>query len=201
MRILDTMSSKEKSTRTRILSASWELLESNQGQGVRMTDIAKRAGISRQALYLHFKTRAELLVATTRHVDEVKGVDSRLASSRAAKTGIERLENYIDAWGNYIPEIYGIAKALLAMRDTDAEAATAWDDRMQALRHGCVAIIDALIDNGNLASAYKREEAVDMLWTMLSVRNWEQLVIDCGWDQQRYVAMITQLAKQNLVEA
>ncbi len=194
------MSSPQETTRTRILNASWKLLESNQGKGVRMTDIAKRSGISRQALYLHFKTRAELLIATTRHIDEVKGVDGRLEKSRAANTGVERLERYVDAWGNYIPEIYGIGKALLAMKDTDTEAAAAWDDRMQAVRHGCVAVVDALIEDGHLASPHTRDEAIDILWTMLSVRNWEQLVVECGWDQQKYVSKITTVAKQSLLQ-
>lgn len=62
---LDTMSREISETRTRILKSSLELLEASQGKGVRMTDIAKGAGISRQALYLHFATRAELLIATT----------------------------------------------------------------------------------------------------------------------------------------
>ena len=102
------MSSKNTPTRTKILQASLELLEAGQGAEVRMSDIAKRAGISRQALYLHFATRTELLVETTLFVDDLKGADKRLAPSRAAKTGIERLEAFVEAWGGYMPEIYGV---------------------------------------------------------------------------------------------
>ena len=69
------MSSEGPDTRTRILNAAWSLLESGRGAGVRMSDIAKEAGISRQALYLHFPNRADLLVATTQHVDAVKDID------------------------------------------------------------------------------------------------------------------------------
>ena len=104
------MSRETNETRTRILDAAWKLLEASRGSGVRMSDIAKAAGISRQAVYLHFPTRAELLIATTRHLDEVKGVDARLAASRNAATGRERLDAFIEAWGDYIPEINGVAK-------------------------------------------------------------------------------------------
>ena len=103
------MSRKNPQTRTRILDAAWQLLEA--GDNVRMSDIAKRAGISRQALYLHFPTRADLLIATTRHLDEVKNIDDRLVASRAATSGRERLALFIEAWGNYIPEIHGVARA------------------------------------------------------------------------------------------
>ena len=125
------MSSKKKSTREKILAASLELLETGQGNSVRMSDIAAKVGISRQALYLHFRTRGDLLIATTHYVDELHGGDARLVPSRTAKTGIERLAAFIDAWSDFLPEIYGIGKALLAMRDTDPEAAAAWDTRMQ----------------------------------------------------------------------
>ncbi len=145
------MSSNNDETKNRILKSSLQLLEDSQGKGVRMSDIAKLAGISRQALYLHYKTRAELLSATTHYLDNIKNSNDRLAPSRAAKTGVERLNAYIEAWGNYIPEVYGIAKALLAMRDTDKAAKDTWDKRMQDMREGCEAAILAL-DAGKMLS-------------------------------------------------
>ncbi len=193
------MSSEILSTRDRILEAAWKQLEINQGTGVRMGDIARQAGISRQALYLHFSKRAELLIATTRYIDEVKGVDARLAASRGAATGVERLDAYIEAWGNYIPEIYAVARALLAMRETDAAAAAAWTDRMQAMRHGCEAAVAALQRDNLLSAEHSLEDAVDILWMLLSVRTWEELTIDCGWPQRKYVATTKAIATRLLV--
>src|ERR687897_2277213 len=113
------MSSGEPETRTRILEATWRLMEERRGQGVRMRDVAEAAGISRQAVYDHFGSRAELMVATARYGDEVRGLDERLRRYRAATGGAERLETFVEFWGNYIPQIYGIARALLAARETD----------------------------------------------------------------------------------
>lgn len=194
------MSRKTSETRTRILEASLTLLEASRGKGVRMTDIARQAGITRQALYLHFATRAELLVATTHYLDGLKGSDERLVASRAAQTGVERLDAFIEAWGGYIPEVYGIAKALLAMRDTDDAAATAWDRRMQDMREGCEAAILALKRDKMLSPGHSPQQATDILWTLLSVRNWEQLTIDCGWPQKTYVATMKSLARRVLVK-
>jgi len=181
------------------LKAAWKLLEAEPGKSVRMSDIAKEAGISRQAVYLHFPTRAELLVATARYLDEVNNIDEGLAASRTASTGVERLNAFIEAWGNYIPKIYGIAKAFLAMQDTDDAAATAWNDRMQAVREGCEAAIKALKKDGALSSDYSTNQATDILWTMLSVRNWEQLTGNCGWPQKRYIDTMKRLARRMLV--
>ncbi len=193
------MSSKNIETRKKILDAAWKLLETNPATSVRMSDIAKKTGISRQAVYLHFPTRAELLVATARHLDEVKNVDQRLAASRAASTGVERLNAFVEAWGNYIPEIYGVGKAFMAMQDTDEAAASAWNDRMQAVRHGCNAAIQALKKDGALSPDYSAKQATDILWTILSVRNWEQLTGACGWSQKRYIESMKRLINQLLV--
>ena len=122
-----------------------------------------------------------------------------MASSRTAESGIERLDAFIEAWGAYIPEIYGIAKALLAMRDTDEAAATAWDERMQDMREGCEAAINALNRDNMLSPDHAPDQASDILWTMLSVRNWEQLTIECGWPQERYIATLKSLARRIFV--
>jgi len=192
------MSSNKTDTSTRILDAAWTLLESSGGPAVRMGDIAKAAGISRQAVYLHFPTRADLLTATARHIDDAKGVDGRLATSRAATDGAERLDAFIEAWGNYIPEIHGVARALMAAADSDPAAAEAWADRMAALRQGCEAAVAALKKDGLLAPGLPPRQATDLLWTLLSVRNWEQLVGDAGWPQKRYVAAMKTTARRSL---
>lgn len=193
------MSSEKNLTRDRILKATWSLLEEGGGNAVRMSDIAKAAQISRQALYLHFPTRAELLGATTRYLDEVYDVDALLIESRSAATGSERLAAWVRAWGDYIPKIYGVAKALMAMQDSDAEAAQAWSERMQAVRHGCAAAVVALEADGTLNPMLGVDAATDVLMTLLSVRTWENLCRDCGWSQADYIARMQEIASRALV--
>jgi len=170
-------------------------MEEQPGHGVRMSDIAKAAGISRQALYLHFPARAELLIGTTRYVDEVLDVDARLEPVRTAATGIEHLDALIAFWGDHVPRIYGVARALMSMRDTDAAAASAWDERMDAVREGCRAAIEAVDRDGHLSDDWTVETATDMLWAMLSVRNWEQLTAECGWTADEYVERLQRQAR------
>jgi AcrR family transcriptional regulator len=174
-------------------------MEERRGRGVRMRDIAEATGVSRQAVYDHFGTRAKLLVATTHYVDEVRGLEERRRRFQAATIGVERLEAYVEFWGNYIPEVYGMAKALLAARETDEAAAAAWDDRMSAVRESCRRTIEALHRDGMLATEWSRDESVDLMWTMLSIRNWEQLTIECGWSTGQYVGRMQKLLKRTFV--
>ena len=194
------MSRNPAETREKILSCTLDLLEGGSPSHVRMSDIAKAAGVSRQAVYLHFPSRAELLIAATLLHDERKGWAERLAASRAAKTGRERLDAFVEAWADYIPEIFGVAKAFLAMIDTDEEAARAWTKRMQDMREGCEAAVKALKKDGDLADGMTVKTATDLLWTLLSVRNWEQLTRDCGWSQRDYKKHITEAARRLLVK-
>lgn len=193
------MSSKKIDTRTRILKAALKLLEAGSGSEVRMSDIAKESGISRQALYLHFPNRAELLIETTQYLDRITNTDERLAASRSATSGTERLNAFIEAWGSHIPEIYGVAKALWAMQDSDKEAKAAWENRMQALREGYEATVNALERDGQLLPELSTEEATDILSMLLSVRSWEHLTVERGWSQEAYVDAMKRLSRQALV--
>ena len=192
------MSSELNPTRDRILKAAWTLLEDGASQ-VRMSDIAKAAGISRQALYLHFPNRADLLVATTRHIDAVNRVDALLAPSREARSGEERLETFITAWASHLPNIQGVARALIAMQESDVEARRAWEDRMAALREGCAAAVAALAQDGRLDPGHSQASATDWLMMLLAVPNWTFLTRDCGWNSEQYRQHVIEAARRSLM--
>jgi len=209
------MSSNSKSpTRDRILEAACALLEDDSGTSTRMADIARAADVSRQAVYLHFQNRADLLTAALRHRDEQTGLQENLAASRAAATGEERIARYVEFWADHVPRIQGLAHALLAdhvpriqglahallaMRDSDPAAAAAWDERMAATRDGCEACILALAKEGRLAAPWQIGPATDLFWAMLSVQNWMLLTGPCGWSQQDYAENLTRQATRTFV--
>ena len=174
-------------------------MEERSGQGVRMRDVAGAAGVSRQAVYDHFGSRADLMVATVRYGDEVLGLDERLGRYRALSSGVERLGAFVEFWGNYVPEIHGIARALMAARETDEAVAAAWDDRMGVVYEACRDIVERLHRDGTLARGWSLDEAADVLWTMLSIHNWESLVLERGWPVEQYVGRMQELTRRAFV--
>jgi AcrR family transcriptional regulator len=193
------MSSGDPETRERILKETWRLMEERRGQGVRIADIARAAGVSRQAVYLHFGSRTSLLIATARYIDEVKGVRERVQKYRAATGGLEALERFVEFWGNYIPEVYAMARALRDVKETDEAAAAAWNDRMGQVRQGCGIVVEWLDRDGLLAPEWSVELATDVLWTMLSIAVWENLINECGWSQAQYIERMQIILKRTLV--
>jgi AcrR family transcriptional regulator len=59
--------------------------------GFTMAQIAKKAKVSRQALYLHFADRAQLLDALVRYADEKRGLTSAIQHIVDAPTAREAL--------------------------------------------------------------------------------------------------------------
>ena len=175
-------------------------MEQRRGLGVSMADIAKMAGISRQALYLHFDSRTELMLATVEYVDELKGLNERLKQFETATTGVELLETFVDVWGNHIPEIYGLARALLNTRETDEATASAWNGCMVCLRDVCNKTIEALESEGNLNANWSPKQAADMLFCMTSIQNWEQLTIEGGWSTAQYINRMKMLLRSSFVD-
>jgi len=196
---LDTMSSKEKNTRARILHETWQLMEQRIGKTISMSDVAKAAGISRQAVYLHFESRTDLLVATSKYVDQLKGLDDRLSLFKSATTGTQMLHASVEVWGNFMPEIYGLAKALMATRDSDEATAAVWDGNMAYLKSICAQTITSLKQEGKLAPEWTEEDAISVFWTMISVNNWEQLTKECGWSNAQYIEKMQHLLMRTFV--
>ncbi len=194
------MSSEPSNTHERILTATWHLMEERTGNGVHMADIAKRAGISRQALYLHFESRVDLLVETVIYVDVQNGLDDRMMRVEEAESAVAKLEALVDVWGNYIPEIYGLARALLNADPADEASRTAYNDRMACLWQACEDLMMVLAAEDQLADGWTVQSAAELMRVLLAIQTWEQLTVDQGWTTAQYVEHVTTLMLRTFVK-
>jgi AcrR family transcriptional regulator len=197
--MLYNMSRDAKSTREQILAAARELLETRGYFGVGLEDIGKAAGVSRQAVYLHFRSKAGLLLALVDWVDRHEDLGRRIEWIRAAGDPVQSLERWVEVAIGYEPRIHRLALVLDAARSTDEAAAAAWDDRMAHRRRGCGHVISALSKAGRLADEWTVETATDWLWTLGSVKTYEDLTVACGWSTAAAVRHLSRVAMQTLV--
>jgi len=184
------VSTKFQTTHNKILETTIDLLKNSQNVSPRMADIAKKAGVSRQALYLHFKSRTELLIEVTHHIDNRLDLPKRIEKVYSANDSVERLDRYIEFWANYVPEVYKVGKTLLAEERKDTDAAAAWADRMNALLEGCTDIMKGIETENKLSDEWKSKEAGQYFWILLSVPSWEQMTIKFGWSKKKYITHI-----------
>ncbi|MEO1350072.1 MAG: TetR/AcrR family transcriptional regulator [Cyanobacteria bacterium J06635_15] len=195
------MSSKARYKRTReeILDAAWTLV-SEKGAEVSISEIAKAAGISRQSVYLHFGTRGGLLVALVRRADDRFEIKERLFACFDIVDPRERLQESIRVWIDFVIKIHPVAKDLVRLRETDQDAATAWEDRMSDLRDWLTILIQSLKSDNELSDDWSIKEATEYLWASFSVQMWSLLTLDCQWSFERTEVTLVRTITKTLLK-
>ncbi len=166
--------------------------------GVTMAAIAKAAHVSRQAVYLNFADRGDLLLALVRHVDEKRGLEREVQKIAAAPTGVTALREMVSLQTRMNPGVWAIARAMEAVRRTDEAVERSWQDRLARRLEGCRAIVARLAREGLLREGLPADAAADIIWTVTSLRTWEDLVLQRQWTAAQYEERIYRLLQDTL---
>jgi AcrR family transcriptional regulator len=185
-------------TRRRILMATWEVIE-ELGADIRVSDVAERADVSRQAIYLHFGDRANLLLALVAFMPETLGFQELLAHVFAAESGVEMLRRAVALHSTYSAKVDSVARVLEAAQFQDAALGAAWRDRMNRSRAAHRAIIERIAAEGRLADGWTVDEAADLIYTVTMQGPWRELTQELGWSPEEYTERITKLLLASLV--
>jgi AcrR family transcriptional regulator len=180
------MSSPDRSTREEILEAAVELLR-ERGTAVTLEEIAERAEVSRQTVYLHFGSRTGLMIAMVQHIDEQGALHHLLQRVFEAPTAVQALDAIVSLHAEYYPIIYPVARLFLSRKYDDEAMRAAWDDRMESRHRLYRQVVERLHGDGLLAPEWNVEAATDLLWSMTSWELWEQLTGDREWSRDDYL--------------
>jgi AcrR family transcriptional regulator len=198
-RIDPPQNERSRRTRAAVLDATWKLLEEEGAAGVTMASVASRAGISRRAVYLHFASRGELLLALHEHVDDVLDLESSLRPLREAPDGVTLLKELAAHVARFHPKILRIDRALEGARHSDPDVAKLWEQGLRTWRAGCRRIVQRLADEKRLAKPFTVETAADLLLGLMRHDLLETLVVDRGWPPERYRDTLAEIMIRMLV--
>ncbi len=187
-----------KNSRTQILDAAMALIIKRGEAGVTMAEIAKAAHLSRQAVYLNFADRGDLLLALVRHVDAKRGLEREVQKIADAPTGLLALREMVSLQARMNAGVWAIARAMEAVRRTDEAGERSWQDRLAQRLAGCRAIVMRLAREGLLRKELPANAAADVLWTVTSLRTWEDLVLQRRWTGEQYEERIYRLLLDTL---
>ena len=185
-------------TRTRILDATWSLV-AEIGSRVKLADVAARASVSRQAIYLHFGDRSRLLVELVNYIDASLNLDDRLAEVRAAPNGAALLEAAMRLNTTFFSQVFPIAQVLEAAQHEDEALGAAWRDRMQYRQATFRAMIETIVDRGELADDWTVDDAASMLYAVAHFDTWRELVVELKWSDDHYVQSMSRLLQRALL--
>jgi AcrR family transcriptional regulator len=194
------MSSGLRDTRVAVLDAARALFESTGYHGTGLESVAKRAGVSRQAIYLHFSSKADLLRALHERINE-QDVEPPFRAVWSADTVEQALDAWVAASAEAIPKFIVIASALNAARRFDADVEATWEAPKHSHYDDCKRLARRLGSERRLAKGVTVADAADILWNLTGIWSYESLVQDRGWSVQRWSRWVGELLRQQLLGA
>lgn len=191
-------STGQRSTRETILDAAMRLFREH-GAAVRLEDIADEAGVSRQTLYVHFGSRAGLLLGLVQQIDAGGMLEGLLQQVTDAPSAAAALDAIAHLHAEYSPVVYPIARLFMTARHEDDALRVAWDDRMEARRNLYREVTTRLSEEGVLASEWTVGSAADVMFALTSWQLWEQLVVDQRWSKAEYRDRLGRMLRRTLL--
>ncbi len=195
---IDAGSYGDPETRSRILAVTWDLV-ADRGSSLKLSEVAARAGVSRQAVYLHFGDRNGLLLALVHHMDETLDLGESLAHVHAASTGRDLLERAMRLNTEFWTAVQPVAQVLEAAQHDDEALGAAWRDRMKLRQGVFAAMIQQLADHDQLSAQWTLEDASALLYAVAHFDTWRELTHQLHWTDDHYVEAMTRLLCRSLL--
>ena len=184
--MLYSMSSRSAAeTRTAILDAARALFEAEPYSAVGLEAVAKKAGVSRQAIYLHFASKADLLTALHQRINELD-VEPAMSKVWKCADALRGLDTFVRSSAQATPKILGIFNALNAAARVEPVAEATFEPPREGRYADCERMAGWLADDDVLADGVNVSEAADVLFTVVSVPAYEMFVIIRGWSPRRW---------------
>lgn len=186
-------------TRARILDVTLVLV-ADAGASLKLSQVAERAGVSRQAVYLHFGDRTGLLVALVQYMDEKLDLGESLNQIAQAPSGAEVIRRVMETHSRFNPSYDPVALVLEGSQYHDDALGAAWRDRMQFRHHAHRNFIELIDRHNDLAPEWTIEAATDLFFAMTLFGPWRELTRELGWTNQRYAEHMTALLSRALLK-
>jgi AcrR family transcriptional regulator len=187
-----------QTTRDRILAAARALLE-DRGFDVGMGEIARQAGISRQAVYLHFESKADLLRQLTTWVEEHADLGTLLAPVFDAPDGEAALKALLHAGAVFEPQIHALARATEQVRDRDDQVRAITADRMARRLTAMKAVVARIEAEDRLKPGWDVDTAAAFVWLTTSPPSYHAMVVDLGWTVERWAEATFRLLRDAFI--
>ncbi len=204
----DSSRRREQAAQTRrdIVTAAGTLFR-ERGYGVSMPEIAAEAGVVVETVYRSFGTKAGLFRAVMEAL--LAGGAARAERPVEERDAIRALieepdpARQVAMYAATQPGIHRRAGPILrALRDAkagDPELAQLWAE-MEAWRYeGQGRFVGMLAGRGVLRVDRTVDEAKDVVFALCSLAIYDQLVVDRGWDEDRYEAWLVETLTRELL--
>ncbi len=187
-------------TRTAILESARVLFEEQGYFGAALEAVGKLAGVSRQAIYLHFASKADLLTELHLHIYETDVVPAlERHPIWTAPTALEALDATIAVDAEVASKIWRIHEALVVARRHHPEVDETLRPREEERYQELVRLGRWLKKEGELPPRTSAGTFADMLWGLGSLGTFQNLVIERGWSIDRWTRWVRNTIRAQLI--
>ena len=155
--------------------------------GAGLAAVAKTAGVSRQAIYLHFPSKAELLTALHLHIfatDVVPALERHPITD--AMTAWDALDAVVAVDVEVACRVWRIQEALTVARRQHPEVDQTLRPREEERYQELLELGRRLEREGALPATIGVGLFADMLWGLLNIGTYRNLVVERGWSLDQY---------------
>ena len=185
-------------TRLSIIEATRTLLAETGYPDISLDDIAVRAGVSRQTIYVQFGSKSGVLQAVGEHIEHA-ALDGLIPTLLQSGNPIEALRSGLERVVQFYEHDAQVLRNLHAQTVYDASYATVWRDKQQEIWRNTRRLMEWLDREGCLTADWSVEEATDWFWAASSFESYHQLVSERGWTTGQFVGRIMQLVEKTLL--
>jgi AcrR family transcriptional regulator len=179
-----------------IVEAGWRLALEKGVSAITISNVAQAAGLTRQAVYWHMATRAQLLLEIARFND------TRLPEADLVRHGLpdsNAVTSFLaagNAWCDALPKVTPFWLALEAASARDDDAREAFQNRIRGMRSLVLRHVQRLASEGALRSDLSTEDAADIVQVQTLPSNWHVFHEVHRWPLEKYRAYLLAFARQ-----
>jgi AcrR family transcriptional regulator len=179
-------------TRRAVLEAARGLFLDRGYAGTTVTAVAEAAGVSVETVYKVFGNKAGLVkdvfdVAIVGDDEPVPMLEREsVARMRAEPDPRRKLLMFGEHLAEAGPRAGRLQLLIRSAAANDSDAAAVWDQMLEERLTGMSVFARHLHEEGHLRPDVSFEQAGDVLWTYNAVELYELLVLQRGWDPERY---------------
>ena len=184
-------------TRTAVTDSVLALLE--RQEPLTYEAVARRAGVSRQTVYAHFATRADLLVGAVERARELAGVEAGAQAVYEAGTAIGALEAFTDLHGSFVPRFLRAHVAIERERSSNPELEAMLESRARGRSQLAHHVATRLHAEGYLEACWTVDSAGELVAALTSGTFTAHLLDEVRWTPAEVRSRVLLVLRQALV--
>lgn len=190
---------RSRRTRAALMGAARQILEEHGFDALTMSALARRAGVTRRAVYLHFESRADVVDALFAYIAETEDLHGSVDRVWAAPDSIAALDEWAQHFTRYHSKVLPVDRAVHRVHHADPDVSQHRRKILAAKTANCRRIAEWLERDGCLAEPWTVGTATDMLLALATSDVLETLLADRRWSKRQIAAHYAALLRSTFV--